>query len=94
MTFKRTKEDFVCENCKHQNIGNGFTDHCEKCLWSKHVDMDPGDRAEGCRGMMKPIETRLVGKELRVRNKCVACRFERWAPILSNDDSDTALALS
>jgi hypothetical protein len=94
MTFKRTKEDFICENCKHKNIGNGFTDHCEKCLWSKHVDISPGDREEGCRGMMKPIECRMVSGEYRVRNKCVSCRFERWAPFLPNDDMDTALSLS
>ena len=24
--------------------GNGYTNHCPKCLWSKHVDINPGDR--------------------------------------------------
>ena len=25
--------------------GNGYTNHCSQCLWSKHVDINPGDRS-------------------------------------------------
>ena len=24
---------------------NGYTNHCSQCLWSKHVDINPGDRS-------------------------------------------------
>ena len=41
--FQRKVEDFICEKCGTKNIGNGFTNHCFKCLWSKHVDINPGD---------------------------------------------------
>ena len=52
--FKRKIEDFVCGHCKQKVKGNGYTNHCPKCLWSKHVDLTPGDRASGCKGMMAP----------------------------------------
>ncbi len=94
MSFKKTVENFSCEHCGHENIGSGFTDHCEKCLWSRHVDIDPGDRAQGCGGMMEPNETESKNKELRVKNRCLKCGFERWAPVLPNDNFDAVLALS
>lgn len=38
--FTRVIEDFICENCGTEVKGNGYTNHCPKCLWSKHVDKD------------------------------------------------------
>jgi hypothetical protein len=42
--FQRTIEDFECERCRMLVTGSGFTNHCPACLWSKHVDVHPGDR--------------------------------------------------
>ena len=50
--FIKVKEDFVCEHCGAEVKGDGYTNHCPKCLWSKHVDVHPGDRAAECGGMM------------------------------------------
>lgn len=94
MTFKKTVENFVCEHCQHQNIGNGFTDHCERCLWSKHVDVDPGDRTESCGGGMEPIGVKLENRVWRIKNKCNVCGFERWAPVLPNDDFEKVLDIA
>src|SRR3990167_4839651 len=55
--FQRKIEDFVCENCGCGVKGDGYTNHCPKCLWGKHVDVNPGDREEECGGMMKPIRS-------------------------------------
>ena len=55
--FIRKVEDFTCEKCGFGSEGNGFTNHCPECLWSKHVDKHPGDRAEECGGLMRPIGT-------------------------------------
>ena len=52
-TFQRCPEDFECGNCGHEIEGNGYTNHCTACLWSKHVDVNPGDRAADCHGLMK-----------------------------------------
>ena len=55
-TFIKVKENFICENCGFKNIGDGFTNHCSQCFYSKHVDIFPGDRKETCWGLMEPIE--------------------------------------
>jgi len=94
MAFKKTVENFVCEHCGHENIGSGFTNHCEKCLWSKHVDVDPGDREEKCGGMMEPVEVGVKNSEYRILNRCQKCGFGRWAPLLPNDDYAVALAIA
>lgn len=73
--FKRTIENFTCENCNESVDGNGYTNHCPHCLWSKHVDENPGDRAmkDVCGGLMEPIGTEEKGGEWRVIQKCQKC---------------------
>jgi hypothetical protein len=41
-TFQRHAEDFACEHCGHLEEGDGYTNHCTHCLWSRHVDINPG----------------------------------------------------
>ncbi len=94
MTFVRNKEDFTCEHCGTAVVGTGYTNHCPKCLWSKHVDIDPGDRAADCGGMMAPIAIEgSTGKGYMVRQKCQQCGFERRNSVMQNDAVDTVLAL-
>ncbi len=61
--FQRTKEDFACERCGLFVRGNGYTNHCPQCLWSKHVDVNPGDRQETCRGLMEPVGMEIKSGE-------------------------------
>ncbi len=86
MTFKRTKEDFTCEHCGALILGNGYTNHCSQCLWSKHVDKDPGDREELCKGMMEPWEVESKSGGFRIVHRCVACGFTRPSPFLMEDN--------
>src|SRR3989344_2693847 len=53
--FKKVIEDFTCEHCDTFVEGDGYTNHCPKCLWSLHVDNEPGDRANNCNGLMEPF---------------------------------------
>ena len=71
--FKRQIEDFACENCGAKVVGNGFTNHCPKCLFSKHVDINPGDRAEECGGLMGPIGVDLKKGRYVITQKCLKC---------------------
>jgi len=71
--FIKNKENFICENCSAEVIGNGYTNHCPKCLWSKHVDVEPGDRAATCAGLMKPISAEQSGGEWDIVHECVKC---------------------
>jgi DNA-directed RNA polymerase subunit RPC12/RpoP len=74
--FIRKKEDFECEHCGEKVMGDGYTDHCPKCLWGKHVDLEiPGDRASECRGMMEPIEVKfqISNFKFQIKYKCLRC---------------------
>ena len=92
--FKRTKEDFSCEKCGFDVKGNGYTNHCPRCLWSRHVDVNPGDRRAACRGLMEPIGIELKGKEFIVIHRCARCGFEKKNKTSKNDCFDAILRLS
>ena len=91
--FQKKTEDFVCENCGTHVKGDGFTNHCPKCLYSKHVDVNPGDRAEVCGGLMKPISVLKIGKEYSIIQQCVRCGFERKNKMLAEDDFESLLKI-
>lgn len=89
--FQRKIEDFICENCGYSVIGNGYTNHCPKCLWSKHVDINPGDRASTCGGMMEPISVEIKDGEYVLLQKCKKCGHERRNKVGKEDDFDAVL---
>ena len=77
--FKKVKENFICENCGEKVEGDGYTDHCPKCLWGKHVDEEiPGDRKSDCGGPMRPVECIYKSGEFKIHYKCSKCRHEFW----------------
>ena len=76
-------------------LSNGsFRNHCPYCLWCKHVDVVPGDRAETCRALMEPVRTeRHSQKGWMVVHKCVECGKERRNRIAPDDNLDVLLSL-
>lgn len=60
-------------------LQNGsYRSHCPECLWSRHVDIQPGDRAATCGGLMEPVALLgSVGKGWSLLHRCVDCGFER-----------------
>jgi len=92
--FQRNIEDFTCEQCGAEVVGDGYTNHCQKCLWSKHVDVNPGDRAATCKGLMEPVDAALEGDGYVILHHCVACDFERRNKVSEEDDFDMILHLS
>lgn len=92
--FQRKREDFVCENCGAEVKGNGYTNHCPNCLYSKHVDINPGDRAEECGGLMEPIDLELKDGKYIILHRCVKCGFERRNKVCEEDNFETVLELS
>lgn len=85
MSFIRQKEDFICEFCKSANSGNGYTNHCHTCLYSKHVDIEPGDRLSLCGGLMKPIFVSYTANDSYILHKCMRCNFEKKNKIQEGD---------
>ena len=77
--FKKVRENFKCENCGYLVKGDGYTDHCPKCLWGKHVDEEiPGDRASMCKGLMKPIRSEYQNGDFKIFYKCEKCNHKFW----------------
>ena len=93
MSFTKRVEDFTCEHCGVTVKGDGFTNHCPKCLWSKHVDKDPGDRAEACGAMMEPVSLEGSTPNYRIVHKCTACGVPRRVNVSEQDDPEAVLAL-
>ncbi len=92
--FKRKIEDFVCEKCGFFVQGNGYTNHCPQCLWSKHVDVFPGDRKGDCGGMMEPIEVQKKGDEYVIIHKCLKCGVIKPNKASKDDDFDILVKIS
>jgi rubredoxin len=91
--FQKLKEDFICEHCKTEVIGNGYTNHCPKCLWSKHVDIFPGDRLEDCKGLMKPLEAGKAGDDYYIIHECQKCQYKKKNKLSSEDDFDVFVGI-
>jgi hypothetical protein len=71
--FTRTIEDFECLHCGAAVRGTGYTNHCPNCLWSLHVDINPGDRANPCRALMEPIAIEVKAGRHTVISECTCC---------------------
>ena len=54
-------------------MGNGYTNHCPNCLYSKDVDINPGDRKSNCNGLMKPISIETNKGFFIITHKCLKC---------------------
>ena len=81
-------EEFICENCgKQVNILKGSArDHCDKCLYSKHVDVFPGDRENKCMGLLKPITIEKFKDTYKIVYRCLKCG-EIHKNIMAADDN-------
>ena len=74
--FRKNDEGFVCLNCGKtvEPLGRTSRNHCPFCLWSLHVDINPGDRANPCRGLMKPVAAIADAKKgYIIIHKCQKC---------------------
>ena len=92
---------FTCINCKLQvpgvAWGTSHRNHCPACLFSKHVDEQPGDRASPCRGAMTPIgiEVRDDAREgeWAIIHRCKSCGQLKTNRIAGDDSERALLAL-
>ncbi len=86
---------FTCIHCGQtvplRSWGTRHRNHCPYCLWSRHLDDEPGDRQCPCRHPMQPIgiEVRQDG-EWAIIHRCTGCRLLRTNRI-AGDDRELAL---
>ena len=95
--FTKIDEEFVCENCGRVVPKLGYTcrNHCPYCLYSKHLDINPGDRAETCHGTLKPIGIELNPKKgYVIVFKCEKCGAIRKNKAAKDDNMDLIIKLS
>ena len=94
--FNELDEGFICEHCgnKVEKLNYSSRDHCPHCLYSKHVDINPGDRANTCLGMLKPIEIEKYKDTYKIVYKCEKCKEIHKNIIAKDDNYDTILKIS
>jgi len=73
--------------------GDGYTNHCPKCLWSKHVDIEPGDRAAECGGVMEPVSVESAGDEWILMHRCEKCAHTKRNKMEQKDNFDSAVKI-
>ncbi len=94
--FTVRNEEFICEHCgeKVGELSYSSRDHCPYCLYSKHVDINPGDRSNPCHGMLVPKKIEKFKKTFKIVYKCDKCK-EAHKNIIANDDNiDLIIELS
>lgn len=85
--FNMIDESFTCENCGKtiEPLVYSARDHCPYCLFSKHVDILPGDRANECHGLLEPIKIEKFKNTYKIIYKCQKCH-QTHKNIMANDD--------
>ena len=94
--FKMIDEEFVCENChkKVKKLNYTARDHCPYCLYSKHLDITPGDRKNNCKGLMIPIDIEKYRNTYKIIYKCEKCNETHKNIIATDDDFEKIIKLS
>ena len=95
--FTEIDEEFICDNCgkKVSKLGYSSINHCPFCLHSKHVDINPGDRAEACHGDLEPVGIEIDNKKgYVIIFKCKKCGKLRRNKAAKDDDMDLIINLS
>ena len=94
--FTVIDEEFICENCKSKvpKLGYSCRNHCPNCLYSKHVDVNPGARLNNCKGLLKPVGIEKFKDTYKIVYKCEKCN-QIHKNIMANDDNfDLIIELS
>jgi DNA-directed RNA polymerase subunit RPC12/RpoP len=94
--FNMIDETFECENChkKVEKLKYSARDHCPYCLYSKHVDINPGDRANPCQGLLKPIDIEKFKDTYKIVYICQKCGQEHKNIMATDDDFEQIIELT
>ena len=95
-TFQKNDEQFICINCGHKVKRLGYTsrDHCTKCLCSLHVDINPGDRQNSCKGLLIPYSCTYSSKKgYVITYKCQKCGEFHNNKIAQDDDKKAVFSV-
>ena len=95
-TFIKKDEEFICENCgkKVDKLNYTTRDHCPYCLYSKHLDINPGDRLNECKGLLKPIGIEKFKDSYKIIYRCEKCGQIHKNIVANDDDMNLIIELS
>ncbi|MHB9022908.1 MAG: ribosome small subunit-dependent GTPase A [Armatimonadota bacterium] len=90
---------FTCARCDTpvapEGTGSAHRNHCPRCLWSRHLDDQPGDRAAGCGGQMEPVSVWVrKGGEWAIIHRCQECGMLRSNRIAADDNELLLMSLA
>jgi len=91
--FIKRIENFTCAKCKKRIKGTGYTNHCPNCLWSKHVDINPGDRASDCKALMAPVWVSVEKGKYILTHQCEKCGLRKRNKMAQEDNFDQAIKI-
>lgn len=94
--FITKDESFICNNCGYQvePLQYSSRDHCPKCLYSIHIDINPGDRLNPCLGNLVPIEIEKFKDTYKIIYKCSKCKEIHKNIMARDDDMNRIIELS
>ena len=98
-THHPREESFTCQVCGRlvtsEGAGTEHRNHCPYCLSSKHLDIEPGDRAAECGGTMEPIAVWVrKGGEWALVHRCRVCGALSSNRIAADDNPVKLLSLA
>ena len=97
--FRKNDSGFTCVNCgkKVEPLGYTSRNHCPFCLCSLHLDINPGDRASDCGGILRPVKVETDPKKgyiiISKCEKCGAVRRNKAAHMAKVQPDDISLLI-
>ena len=94
--FSKNDNNFICENCGSnvEPLKYSSRDHCNICLYSKHVDINPGDRLNKCKGLLVPIGIEKFKDTYKIVYKCNKCNITHKNIMANDDNTDKIIEIS
>ncbi len=95
--FTKNDEGFTCAHCGREVLPLRYTsrNHCPHCLWSLHLDVNPGDRASDCGGALAPVSARPDAKKgFVLTHRCERCGALRNNKAAEDDNRSLLIRLT
>lgn len=94
--FTMIDESFICQNCKSEvkPLEYSARDHCPNCLYSIHMDNNPGDRLCNCKGLLEPIGIVPFKNTYKIVYRCTKCKMIKRNIMARDDNMEEIIRLS
>lgn len=94
--FNMRDEEFTCQHCGAHVTTLNYTarDHCPFCLYSLHVDINPGDRQNSCKGLLRPVGIEKFKDTFKILYQCESCGKKHKNIIAKDDDMEEIIRIS